>query len=177
MFVASASAQAAPVTDASLLTAALTAEQLSVMAYERALTLSIFTDVQLALLRELLADERAHVEALTRELTVLGASLPPAPTSDSEVDAALSAHGMSGNLAGLSTVKDALKLLLDVGALCEGAYSKAIEKLSASGPLVLAVQALGSEAQHATLLGEQYFSGDANEIVYAVPSWYVAGVR
>ena len=174
MLVATASAQVAPVTDASLLAAALTAEQLSVLAYERALTLSFFTDVQLALLGELLAHERAHVEVLTRELTALGAGLPPAPTKDSDVDAALSSHGMSGSLGGLSSVKDALKLLLDVGALCEGAYSEAVEKLSAPRPLALAVQALGSEAQHATLLSEQYFSGD---VVDSVPDWYVGGVR
>jgi hypothetical protein len=81
---------------------------------------------------------------------------------------------MSGNLAGLSTAKEALQLLLDVGALCEGAYYEAIEKLSASGPLVPAVQALASEAQHATLLAEQLYAGD---VVKAVPGWYVAGVR
>jgi ferritin-like protein len=172
--VASDPASAAPVTDASLLTAALTAEQLAVMAYERVLTLTVFTDPQLALLRGLLAHERAHVQVLKRELTALGAALPPAPTSDSDVDAALSAHGMSGNLAGLSTAKAALQLLLDVGALCEGAYYMAVEKLSVSGPLVRAIQALASEAQHATLLAEQLYGGDVTK---AVPNWYVAGVR
>jgi hypothetical protein len=81
---------------------------------------------------------------------------------------------MSGHLAEVRTVKEALQVLLDVGALCEGAYYTAIGKLAAPGPLVSAIQALASEAQHSALLAQALYGDD---IRHAVPSWYVAGVR
>lgn len=168
-----ATAATPPLTDASLLTAALEAEQLSVLAYRHVLTLHGLTAPVATVLDALLGHERAHVLALQRQLRAIRAPLPAAPASPAQVDQGLSQHGMSGNLAGLSTVHDALQLLLDVEAMCEGAYYTAIEHLVALGPLVSAVQALAADAQHSTLLSDLLHDGDIKQ---SVPGWYVAGV-
>jgi ferritin-like protein len=169
-----AAATAAPPDDGTLLTAALTAEQLSVMSFQRVIALPGLTPAQLDLLRQLMAHQQAHALALSGQLTALGRPLPAAPSDPAEVDQALAAHGMSGRLTGVQMVKDGLQVLLDVGALCEGAYYSAIGALSAPHSVMLAVQALAGEAQHAALVAQLLYGDD---IRHAVPSWYVAGVR
>jgi hypothetical protein len=80
---------------------------------------------------------------------------------------------MNGSLSDATTLKDALQLLLDIEALCEGAYYRAVGNLSAPGPLIHAAQALAGTAQHTTVLQGLLHPGDIGQ---AVSSWYVAGV-
>ncbi len=163
----------APVTDGSLLTTALGMERLAVLAYRHIIALPAVGAQSRRLLRELLRHNRAHVRSLEQELKTLGVPYPPPPTKLVEVDQALSKHGMAGSLETASTLKDTLQLLLDVEALCEGAYYTAIASLSATGPLVRCAQALASDAQHSALLAELLYP---TQVTQYVPYWYVAGV-
>jgi hypothetical protein len=159
--------------DAKALTAALKFERLSVLAYEHIRTLPVVS-AHVALLTELLDQEREHVRVLEAELKALGRPLPRVPRRLSQVNDALSDHGLSGDLTNVTTLKDAVKLLVNVAALCEGAYYTAAGNLTATGPLVRAAQALASEGQHATLLSGLI---DKGQIKQSVPAWYVAGVK
>src|SRR5579875_3686016 len=111
----------APVTDAGLLTSALQYERLTLRAYDRVLTLPLFTPAERSLLRRLRTHDVAHASALEQRLLGLGATLPAPPTADSQVDQALAAHKMSSQLDSASTREDAIHVLLDIVALCEGA--------------------------------------------------------
>lgn len=168
-----AAADTPPVTDGSLLTTALEMELLALLAYRHILTLPVTVGRPRRPLREFVRHNRAHARALQEELRTFGVRLPARPTRLDQVDAALSQHGMSGNLAAVSTLKDALQLLLDVEALCEGAYYAAVGQLNATGPLVRCTQALGTDAQHSALLAQLLYP---TQVTQYVPYWYVAGV-
>ncbi len=163
----------APVTDASLLTAALGMERLTVLAYRHVINLPAVGAEPRRLLREMLRHNRAHARSLEVELKALGITIPAPPTKLAEVDQELSKHGMSGTLATVNTLKDAIQYLLDAEALCEGAYYAAVASLSATGPLVRCAQSLGSDAQHSALLAEILYP---TQVTQYVPYWYVAGV-
>lgn len=165
---------AATLDDRQLLARVLQFERLSVRAYEGVLKLSFIVDPARAVLKGLLGHERAHVRRLESELLGLGGALPAPAVRDADVRQVLSEHGMSGGLEGLTTLKGAVQLLLDLGALCEGGYYLAVQKLSRPQLAVLAAQALASEGQHATLLSELIYPG---QISQTVPDWYVVGVR
>jgi hypothetical protein len=162
-----------PVTDASLLSAALQYERLAIRAYDHVLTLSLFTDPERRLLCQLRGHDTAHVSELERELLALGDPLPPPPTADSQVDRALSAHRMSGQLDSVRTREAAIYLLLDIVALCEGAYYTAVGQLNDVPAAGRAAQALACEGQHSTLLSALLPKAD---IGGTVPAWYVTGV-
>src|SRR5579884_2044441 len=163
----------APLTDPALLSAALSAEEVAMLAYRRVLALPALTAADRKLLRLLVRQDRQHAALLRRELAAIGQAPPAPPRTYADVDHALSAHGMRGGLATVRARKDAIHLLLEVEALCEGAYYTAVQNLSDAGAMVRAAQALASEAQHTTLLSELIYP----EIEEAVPDWYVAGVR
>ncbi len=162
-----------PVTDASLLTSALRFERLTLRAYDRVLTLTLFTASEQGLLGRLRTHDVAHASALEQVLGELGASLPAPPSADSEVDQALSAHKMSSRLVGVRTRVAAIQVLLDVVALCEGAYYTAVGQLSDTAAAGRAAQALACEGQHSTLLSGLLPKSDIGE---TVPAWYVSGV-
>ena len=142
------------------------------LAYEHILTLPLATGQARGLLTKLLGQERAHARALSAELNALGRPLPPAPTRLQQVNQALSDHDLPGDLTAVKTLKDAVLLLLNIGQLCQGAYYTAVGGVTAVGPMVRAVQALGSEGEHATLLSGLIYKDIKNR----VPAWYVAGV-
>lgn len=172
-FAAPALGAQTPVDDHSLLNSALQYEQLALLAMRHVLTLPSMAGPGHRLVRHLIGHERAHAHVLAEQLVGLGYAPPSPPTSLQAVDQALSAHNMSGHLATVSTLKDAVQILLDVEALCEGAYYTAVGKLSDPGAMVLAAQALGCEAQHATLLSALLPKADIKQ---TVPYWYVSGV-
>ncbi len=163
----------APVTDGSLLTTALAMERFTVLAYRHIITLPAVGAQSRRLLRAFLRQNRAHAHSLEVELKALGVAVAAPPTKLAEVDQALSQHHMSGTLETLSTLKDAIQYLLDVEALCEGAYYAAVGSLSATGPLVRCAQALANDAQHSALLAEVLYP---TQVTQYVPYWYVAGV-
>jgi hypothetical protein len=160
-------------TDADWLATAIEAERLAVIAYRHVLALPGLPPHPRRIMRVLLAHERQRIRVLAADLRGLGARVPPPPRTEDQVGATLSAHGMNGSLSSATTLKDGLQLLLDVEALCEGAYYRAVGNLSASGPLVHAAQALAGTAQHTTVLQGLLHPGD---IAQAVSGWYVAGV-
>jgi hypothetical protein len=170
---APAAAADPPVTDAGLLSTALQYERLAIRAYDHVLTLPLFTEPERRRLRQLRGHDAAHVSELERELRALGDPLPPPPTADRQVDQALSAHKMSGQLDGVSTREAAIHVLLDIVALCEGAYYTAVGELNDVQAAGRAAQALACEGQHSTLLSALLPKAD---IDVTVPAWYVSGV-
>ena len=170
-----AAAQAAaqpPLDDGSLLAAALSAEDVAVLAYRAMLAQGLFDPAGQRLLGLLLDHNRQHADLLRRELQTLGRALPAEPQGPSDVDKALSAHGMSSTVAGAKTLMDAVYVLLDAEALCQGAYYTAVEHLTDTTAMARAAQALACDAQHSVLLRELIYP----KVAQAVPDWYVAGV-
>lgn len=159
--------------DADWLAAAYEAKHLAVIAYRHVLALPVLSPRARGIMAKLLAHERAHIAVLAADLRALGAAVPPPPHTIDQVGETLDKHGMNGSLASSASRKDALQLLLDVEALCEGALYRAAGNLSASEPLVHAAQALAADAQHTTVLQGLLHPGDIGQ---AVSNWYVAGV-
>ncbi len=166
-------ADSTPVGTGPLLSAALAAEQATVLAYRRVIALPFVAPRVGALLRVMLGHNRDHAAVLASELRAMGSPLPVAPTTLSQANQTLSKHGMSGDLSSVHTLKDAVQVLLDFEAVCEGAYYAAIGGVTSTAALVRAAQALACDAQHSALLGEIEYEGNVQE---AVPNWYVAGV-
>jgi hypothetical protein len=168
-----AAADTPPVTDGTLLSTALQMERLAVLAYRHVLTLPVIAGRPRRLLREFLHHNRSHARGLEQELKAFGVRLPARPTRLEQVDQALSQHNMSASASTASTFKDAIQALLDVEALCEGAYYTAVGSLNGTGPLVRCTQALGTDAQHSALLAQLLYP---TQVTQYVPYWYVAGV-
>lgn len=163
----------APVPDAAtLLTKALEYERLSVLAYEHLIGLPALSAHQRRVLRALVHQDRAHARALTAAMAAGAIALPPAPAGPAAVDQALSAKGMSGGLASVTTLKAAVQLLLDIEALTEGAYYMIVRDFDDPATALRAAQILANEAQHSMQLSELV----SPDVRVSVPNWYVTGV-
>ena len=170
---ASASADSGPPeSNAALLGRALRVEQLVVIAYRRVLASGALEAKVARQVEEILGQELVHVATLERELSALGAS-PPAPPRDlAAAQRALATHHMYTSLSDLRNQKACLKLLVDVESVVEGAYFRAIGKLTDPRLLRMSAQILGCEAQHWTALASIRHHGD---VEIAVPYPFVGG--
>jgi hypothetical protein len=168
-----ARADTPPPDEATLLTSALKLERLSVLAYTRLIALPVLSAHERRVLRTLVGQDRAHIKALEAEMGARGIALPAAPVGPAALDQALAAKGMSTTLAGVSTLKQAVQLLLDIEALAQGGYYMIIRYSTDPVLALRAAQVLANEAQHSTLLTELVSPTD---ITQTVPNWYVTGV-
>lgn len=170
--VAPAGAQAAAGTQSGALSHALLTERVAVITYRQALSRNVLSAGASAQLRLLLAQELQHVARLERALAGLGTPVPSAPADIAAAQAILSQNNISTSLTGISTQHDALRLLIDVESLTEGAYFTAIPQLVHPALIRLSVELMGSDAQHWTVLSGIQHDGD---VVLSVPYPFVQG--
>jgi hypothetical protein len=160
--------------DADRLRRLLSVELLILYCYEHVLGDSLLDRRSARLIAPLRAHEQAHVRALSRRLLALGGTAPVAPATVKEADRDLGRRKVSGRLGQLKGGRDALLLLLAVEKVVVGAYFVALTKLGEPKLVTLAAQIMASDAQHAALVGEALYPGDAQK---AVPSGLVQGIQ
>jgi Ferritin-like domain len=144
----------APETDGQLIYKALAVELLLIAVYERVLAGGKLSLDHQSLVTRVLAYEHVHARVLGRELRALGVAAPPslAGTPTQSLDAILRAKQVSQGIAGLGSDADAIRLLMRVEDLAEGAYFAAIPKLGDPRLVLRCTELLASEGQHRTLL-------------------------
>lgn len=169
--VASASA-ATTAAQARAFSYALQVERVGVIAYGRVLSTSVLSAEVRSQLQTLLAQERQHVAKLEQVLTGLGASVTQQPATVSAAQALLSRHQVTLSLTDLPTQQDCLRLLIDVESLTEGAYFKAVPQLEQASQLRVAIELMGSDAQHWSILSGLQHGGDVS---LSVPYPFVQG--
>lgn len=151
---------------------ALQVERLGVIAYRQVLATSVLSADVRAQLQRLAAQEGQHVTRLEQALAGLGAGVPPGPASVADAQKILAQHQVHLSLTGLSSQRDCLRLLIDVESLTEGAYFKAIPQLSEPSLLRSAIEIMGSDAQHWTILSGIQHDGNVG---LSVPYPFVQG--
>jgi hypothetical protein len=165
-------APTAPKTDAEILQGVLRVEVLLAFAYAETLRSSVLTPGAARLVREILTHERAHVETITRAVRAAGGTPVQAPPDARTADRQLAAVRVSGRLERLRSEADALRLLVALERVAEGAYFRAIGELASASLLRTAAEIMSSEAQHAALLRQRLEHGDVSK---AVPGPFVQG--
>ncbi len=163
-----------PETPAGRLHRLLSVELLLLFCYRQVLGAAVLKPRARRVLTPFLAHEESHVQALTRMLHGLGGSLPSAPPNVATADRRLAHRGVSERLGQLTGSGDAVRLLLDVERVVTGAYFVALLKLEDTALIRLAAQIMGAEAQHAALIGELLYHGDAQQ---AVPYGLIQGTQ
>jgi len=163
---------AATTTDSDLLVLILGAELLAQFAYERVLASHLMPASDQRLATKMLVQEREHTRRLAAELRLLGRTPPARITSVTDADEVLVAHGIPNRLSQLRSKRDCITVLVRVETLLEGAYFKAIPKLSDPRLVTLSAQVMACESQHFAVLNELLRPGNLEK---AVPSPYVQG--
>ena len=115
-----------------------------------------------------------HVAVLSRELQNLGVSAPPslAAASTSSLDTILATKQVAERIAAIDSNADALRVLIRLEEVAEGAYYHAIPQLSDPRLVEQSAQIMAAEAQHRTVLSEAMAPGDLQK---AVPVAFVQG--
>lgn len=121
-------------------------------------------------LQGMLSQELKHISALRGALRALDTPVPRVRAASAQ--AKLTANHIHVNLAQIPSQHTALKLLIDVESLAEGAYFSAISKLSDPSLLRTCTEVMGCEAQHWTLLSALQHHGD---VTRSVPYPFVQG--
>src|SRR5947209_9676026 len=165
-----AAAQGATGSEDAAISHVLVAERVAVIAYRQALAHGVLSPAASAQVRLLLAQEEQHVATLEQALAKLGASIPTGPAGLAAAQTFLSQNSVSPNLTDIPTQHDALRLLINVESLTEGAYFTAIPKLVHPALVRLSVEMMGSDAQHWTALSGIQHDGN---VVLAVPYPFV----
>jgi rubrerythrin len=144
--------------DVDSLRAMLRAEQVLVVTYEQLLAATVFTPAATELAQRFLGHERAHAEALARELKRLRGAPPPRPTG----------LGSIGSLVESAAVG----LLLELERAALNVYYTELARVRDAGVARTAAAIMGNEAQHTTLLRELLSPGNVGG---AVPAAFVVG--
>jgi len=158
--------------DSGVLTRALRVEQLVVFAYRRVASSSALKPAAAQAVGDLLGQELDHVTALERALRALGAAIPAGPADTAAAQKALGMYHVHRSLTDLVTEHNCLKLLIDMESVAEGAYFSALAKLSDPALLRLALEIMGCEAQHWTILSGLLHRGN---VMHSVPYPFVQG--
>lgn len=158
--------------DAAELHGLIAIERLIVFAYEHILGAASLSPPGATALRVFLGHERDHVRLLSDALERRGGAPPPPPAGLEAAARRLSELRVPGSLPAARSEDDALRYLIGVETLAEGAYYASSARLSDAGLLVLAAEAMGCEAQHWTALSGLLHAGD---VYRAVPYPVVLG--
>jgi hypothetical protein len=150
----------------------VSAELLAVFCYQQVLRLATLGAAARQVAAVVLTHEQAHVRVLEAELRALGATIPLAPATVEQADAALKARHSSGRLTGLDTERATLDFLYSVESITIGAHDRALETLSDPRLVQTSVEIMGVEAQHAAAIGALIHPGRFDRIV---PVNYVKG--
>jgi hypothetical protein len=167
-------ADAAPPSDAELLTKTLAVERLMVFSYERVFASGALSPGVQRGIAPHLEHERAHLSAVATALTRLGAPAPTQPLSLAAASDLLGQHNVSASLTDLHTQDACLKLLIDLESVAEGATYTPIKDLRRPELIQLCARIMACEAQHWTVLSGLRHPG---QYVKAVPWPYVYGSK
>jgi hypothetical protein len=151
---------------------ALQIERLAVIVYRQALSTDVLAPRVRSQLTLLMGEERQHVVELERILNGLGASAPPGPDDVAAAQALLTRHQIHRSITNIPTQHDALRVLIDVESLTEGAYFKAMPVLQEASLIRASAEMMGSDAQHWTILAGIQHHGDVS---ISVPYPFVQG--
>ncbi len=143
----------------------LRAELLLAFSYRQALQSTVLSPRARALLERLLAQEVAHIAALTAALKRLGGTPPQGPADLSSANRQLAAHHVPVDIARLADEGGWFYLLVDLEHAVEGAYYAALAKLADPALQTLACEILANEAQHEVELIRLHHPGDIKQIV------------
>jgi Ferritin-like domain len=169
---ADAATNAAPETDATLLGRTLGIEQLVVFVYLQVLAAGVLSQPVAQQVRGLLAQEREHIAFLERALRAIGAPPPPPPPGTASAQDYLNDHHIHRSLTKIESQHDGVRLLIDVESLAEGAYFYAISRLTDLALVRRAVEIMGCEAQHWTVLSAIQHP---DKVMISVPYPFVEG--
>ena len=159
--------------DAQLIAGLLGVQQLEAFAYRRLLaSTGLHRDAE-ALLARLQTLEVQHAAALSAELVRLGGATGSGPADLAAADRELARHPVAGRLSGTRSQHDAIKLLIDLESVAEGACYAAIVKLADAQVARLVAEVMSSEAQQWTLLDQLQH----HDVVRAVPGPFVEGTK
>jgi len=139
---------AGQVSDAGVLTALLVVEQVSAFSYAHVLATTKLSHRVRRVLRDFGAQERAHTAAIGAALRAQGGSAPRRPRNAKAADEILRALGSPGSLGHIHNQADAIRFLVGLETVAEGAYWKAMAVLIDPTVLVTAAQIMANEAQH-----------------------------
>jgi Ferritin-like domain len=158
--------------DREVLSKTLAVERLMVLAYHQVLAARVLGAGEDFMLEQFLAHEREHVSALASQLEALGAPADTALLGMKTGAALLAKHHVPGSLTGVHTRDEALRLLVNLESVAEGAHFTALKTLGTPERVRLSVQIMGCEAQHWTML-----SGLRNPGIYvkSIPWPFVTG--
>jgi hypothetical protein len=149
-------------------------ELLVLYVYQHALATSLMASPARAVVADLRDQEAAHVHALSAALRRLGGTIPAGPANIASADKDLSHRNVAGRVGHLRGGRDALRLLLALEHVAEGAYFVSMSELGGPALLRLSAEIMASEAQHATVLSLLLHPG---ALTQAVPYALVQGRR
>lgn len=165
-------APSTPPSDVVVVGRLLRLELLVVYVYQHVLATSLLSSSARALVAGLRDQEEAHVLALSAALRRLGGTLPAGPANVAAADKDLSHRNVVGRVGQLRGGRDALRLLLAIEHVAEGAYFVSMSELAGPTLLRLCAEIMASEAQHATILTAWLHPG---ALTQAVPYALVQG--
>jgi rubrerythrin len=170
--VASAAEAAPTVSEAEALAHALQMERLSVIGYNQVLASGVLTSTVRPQIEAILVQDRQHVAALEHVFRLTGAPQPQGPADVAAAQAILTQHQIHRSLTRLPTQYDGLRVMVDIESLAEGAYFKAMPRLTDPTLVRTSAVIMGSDAQHWTVLSGIQHNGN---VIMSVPFPFVYG--
>lgn len=142
--------------DEAIVAQALELEQIAVESYGAALAggtrASPLAPRMLEALRRLQRQEREHVEVLESALDALGGRAPRPPAGLAELERARGAAGLDHPLAHLRTEAEVGRFAIELENAQMARYLAAVRGLRDGRLVATAMQVLGAEGQHATVV-------------------------
>jgi ferritin-like protein len=133
-------------TDGTILERAITLERVAVLAYDTILGGDALTDRIVGQVRLLRGHEQQHADVMTKALTDLGGTPPPAPSGVKDVDKVVK------GLSDVRTQADVLSFAIELETALVAAYYDAQAKLVEAKLLQTAASIMADEGQHLVVL-------------------------
>lgn len=132
--------------DAAVLQRAINLEQITVIAYDKALAGGLLSPSMLRIVRRLRDHEQEHADVLTTALTDLGGMPPSAAKGVADVDKVVK------GLGDVKTQPDVVNFAIELETAAVAAYHEAHATLIETRLLQTAAAIMGSEGQHLVVL-------------------------
>jgi hypothetical protein len=133
-------------TDGTILERAITIERVAVLAYDTILGGDLLADRLVPQVRLLRGHEQQHADVMTKALTDLGGTLPPAPSGVKDVDKVVK------GLGDVRTQADVLNFAIELETALVAAYHDAHAKLVEAKLLQTGASIMADEGQHLVVL-------------------------
>jgi rubrerythrin len=133
-------------TDGTILENAITLERVAVLAYDTIVGNGLVSDRLERQMRLLRGHEQQHADVLTKALTDLGGTPPPAPSGVQDVDKVVK------GLGNVRTQADALSFAIELETAAVAAYHDAQAKLVEAKLLQTGASIAANEGQHLVVL-------------------------